>query len=114
MNTAEMMIAVSSFRDDVPKDKPLEQRINWAMNHVRKNQRDIFWMSYEVNDDDMFRTVLAAVMLSASDEEKALITKSMKPLQALSAAMSGIPVDFGNVDMDGILPLVEMWRKATT
>jgi hypothetical protein len=112
MNTTEMMIAVSSFRDDVPKDKPLEQRINWAMNHVRENQRDIFWMSHSISDGAMFQTALAAVMFSASEEEKSLITKSVMPLRALDAAMSGIPVDFGDVDTEGILPLMKMWRQA--
>jgi hypothetical protein len=112
MNRTEMLIAVSGFKDLIPKDGPLEDRISFAMKHVKENKRDIFWMSYEVSDDAMFRTALAAVMLDASEDEKELITKSMKPLQALSAAMSGIPVDFGEVEMDGILPLMEMWRNS--
>jgi hypothetical protein len=110
MNETELMIAVSGFSNLIPKDEPLKARLDWAMKHVRKHQRDIFWMSYEINDDAMFRTALAGVMVGASEDEKALITKSVKPLKALNAAISGVPVDFSGLDMEGILPLMEMWR----
>ncbi len=113
MNTTEMLIAVSGFKDLIPKDGALEDRISFAMKHVKENKGGIFWMSHGVDEDAMFRTALAAVMLGANEGEKELITKSMKPLQALSALMSGTPVNFGEVDMDGILPLIELWRKAT-
>lgn len=112
----ELQIAAMSMRDKVPKDGPLPDRIRAAMVAVRTApEGDVFWMSSRApNDDTKFRTALAAVMLSGSEDDRRVITNSMKPLQALSAAMTGLPIDLERVlesaQADDI-PLMKLWHE---
>jgi len=110
----ELQIAAAPVRDRIPADKPLAERLQFAMRYVRDHERSLFWMSAEANDDTQFRTALAAVMLAGNDEDRSAIERSMKPLRMLSAAMSGIPVDFSSVleDADGLLPLMKLWQDS--
>ena len=109
----ELQIAASPVVDRIPKDKPLTERVAFAMRYVREHERDLFWLSYDANDDLKMRTALAAVMLAGNEEDKDAITRAMKPLRMLSAAMSGIPVDFAALeDSADILPLIKMWQES--
>lgn len=110
----ELQIAAAPVRDRIPADKPLTERLQFAMRYVREHERTLFWMSAEANDDMQFRTALAAVMLAGDDEDRSAIERSMKPLRMLSAAMSGVPVDFGSMleDADKLLPLMKLWHES--
>lgn len=111
MSHLELKIAAKSVQN-IPKDAPLSDRIKYAMRYVRDHERDVFWMSAGVNDDAMFRTALAAVMLAGSEEDRDIINRSMQPLRMLSAAMSGAPVDFGAMQVaEDLLPLMKLWRE---
>lgn len=82
------------------------------MNYVLKNERDIFWMSYSVNEDFRIRVAIGAVMLGATEEEEHRIERSLRPLKLLSAAITGIPVDWTkfNVD-DDMIPIMKIWHE---
>jgi hypothetical protein len=111
--SVKLQIAVSSVRGNIPTDGLLRDRIASAMRYVRTHEDDIFCMSHRVTDDDRIRTALAAVMLDATEADKDIIVRSLKPLQALGAAMQGIPVDMSQVEMaDDLLPIVELWRQS--
>lgn len=109
----EIQIAAAPVVDQIPKDKPLAERVDFAMRYVRKHERDLFWMSYDANDDLKMRTALAAVMLAGNEDDREAITRAMKPLQMLNAAMSGIPVDLSSLeDYADVLPLIKMWKDS--
>lgn len=109
----ELQIAAAPVRDRIPADKSLTERLLFSMRYVRAHERDLFWMSYKVNDDIKFRTALAAVMLAGSEEDRNIITQSMKPLRMLNAAMQGIPVDFDAMPSgDDMLPLMKLWHES--
>jgi hypothetical protein len=89
----EIQIAATPVRDRIPVDKPLTERLLFAMRYVREHE-DLFFLSARVTDDLKFRTALAAVMLAGSEDDGLVIERSLKPLKMLSAATQGIPVDF--------------------
>jgi hypothetical protein len=108
----KLMVAATTIRDHVPRDQPLEERLKFAMQYARQHKNDLFWMSYEADDDLMFRSAVGGVMLAASEDERERLTRSMQPLKMLSAAMSGIPVDFSALpNGDGIIPLMGLWHE---
>jgi hypothetical protein len=109
----EIQIAAGPVRDQIPADKPLAERVAFAMRYVREHESDLFWMSYDANDDLKMQTALAAVMLAGNEEDREAIGRAMKPLKMLSAAMSGIPVDFTSLeDYADVLPLLKMWKES--
>ena len=110
MSDIELTIAANAVKVD--SDKPLKERIQGAMRYVRDHEHDIFWMSGRVNDDMRLRTALGAVLLKATESERDIISRSLKPLKMLAAAAQGIPVDFGALEQsDDLLPLLGMWHE---
>lgn len=112
-DTIELQIAATPVRDHIPNGKPLPERVSFAMRYVREHERDLFWMTARTTDDLMMRTALAAVLMAGDDSDRDVIKRSLKPLQMLSAAMSGIPVDFGAMEMsDDLIPLMKLWDES--
>ena len=112
-NSMEITIAVSTMKDQIPKDATLKERLAFAMAYVIKHERDLFWMSYKIDDDLLFRTALAAVMITGNESDQDIITRSLQPLKMLAAAVSGIPVDFTQLESgDDLLPLMAMFKDA--
>lgn len=110
-NLLEMQMAVGPIQAALPKDETLENRIKFAMQYVRKNDSNLFWMSVP-SENTLLQAALAAVMLGGSEEDKDLVQRSTLPLRMLNAAMSGIPVDFGEIELEGILPLMKWWHES--
>lgn len=109
----ELQIAALPIRERIPADKSLIERLQFAMRYVRQHESNLFWMGRRPSDERKFRTALVAVILSGNDEDKSLIGRSMKPLLMLSAAMEGIPVDFGAMETaDNLLPLMKLWHES--
>ena len=113
-NMVELQIAAASLRGRFVNEGALPDRIKAAMVAVRKApEQDVFWMCGRVDDDMKFCTALAAVMLQGDDDDREMVTRSMRPLQALSAAAQGIPVDFASLlsDADELIPLMKLWHE---
>mgnify|MGYP001580350807 CR=1 FL=1 len=112
-DTIALQIAVSTMRDEIPADKSLTERVQFAMRYVRQNEHDLFWMVGKADDDLRLRTALAAVMVKCSEKDKDIIERSIKPLKMLSAAAQGIPVDFSAMEItDDLLPLIKLWHES--
>jgi hypothetical protein len=112
MENVELAIAVTAMRNVIPADKSLEDRIAFAFRYAREHEASIFWMSHRVTDDLLFKTALGAVMEAATEDEREQITHSLKPLKALSALLSGVPVDLSAVDMENLLPLRKLFDES--
>lgn len=111
-NLNMLLIAATPVRNLIPADKPLNERLKFAMRYVREHD-DLFFMLANADDDTKFRTALAAVMLAGDDEDKDVIERSMKPLRMLSAALQGIPVNFDAMPTDDdLLPLMKLWHES--
>lgn len=113
MNDTGLMIAITCIKGKLPKEKSLTERIIYAMKYAQEHEKDVFWMFGSVNDDIKIRASLGAVMAEGTEDERALIIESLKPLQALSAAISGIPVDFGSMELsEDLLPIMKLWQDS--
>lgn len=110
---AVIAIAAALVREKIPAGKTLEERLQFAMSYVRKNERDLFFLVDFPSDDLKFRTALAAVMQAGSEEDREVIERSMLLVRMLSAAMQGIPVDFSAMaTMEGTIPLLGLWHES--
>lgn len=69
------------------KNLPLVERIKYAMQKASNH-----WLV--TNEDDQFRAAIGAVLVTANEEEKEKINSELKLLKALSAAATGVSVDF--------------------
>lgn len=91
-------------------EKNLESRLKVAM----RESQVCDWVR---DEDDRFRVAVGAVLLDANDEERELINNELRFLQALSAAVGGIPVDMGrvlnNFDSDKAIGLRALWVEAS-
>lgn len=108
-----LMIAVAEARMAVERavaadpTLDLEGRLRAAFAVTRNH-----WMV--TNEDERFRTGVGGVLVTATDAgEKARIEAELASLRALSAAMSGVPVDFGAVLSDKPEPIgmLAIWRE---
>lgn len=85
----EMALVAANIK---PKNElPLKERIIDAMDQAKDGV--IAGLCYNSSADFYGRAAIAAVMLTASEEEKARINVDLRALKALAAAMSGVPVD---------------------
>lgn len=115
MNDLEIYIPGSSIRDAIPMDKPLTERLLFAMRYVREHKDDLFWMVVKADDDLMMRAAIAAVLMAGNEQDKDIITRSLKPLKALAAMLSGVPVDIERVLAEAggnIIPLAKLWHES--
>ena len=103
---ATLMIGITEAQlaaDDYDK---LEEKIDAAMNATINH-----WMI--LDEDKQFQAAVGGLLLSVKDEEtRERITKEMKSIRALSAAISGVPVDIEQVDIDfEFLGLLKRWKE---
>lgn len=107
-----IQMACTVLVHDIPPGLPLVERLAWAMERVHTHARDLFFMT-GADDDLRFRTAVAAVLINANEDENATVTRSMAVVNALSAMLSGIPVDVEQIDTVNIIPLMKMFHEAT-
>jgi len=96
----------------VPETGTIEARLSSAMSDVKQRESEIFWILGKVDDNTRFRVAVGAVMLHCNAEEKGRIEASLKPLYMLAAAISGIPVDFSQMESDDLIPLMKLWDES--
>lgn len=87
-----IMIAATEAQSRIDTSKPLEEQARAAM-EVTKD----FWLS--TDEDVRFRGAVGALLLANQDNPEATerIKTEMRALNTLSAAMSGVPVDFAQI-----------------
>ena len=103
-------IAISILRDYVPKDGSLKYRLRETM---AKAWHECGWIL--TADDDYIKAAVGAVMMEAGEgsDDFENLSKELRALGALSAAMSGIPVNMELVEMpEDPVGVLGLWSEA--
>jgi hypothetical protein len=109
----ELQIAAAPVIARIPRDKSLEERLQFAMRYVHEHGRELCFMSGDITDELLFRVALVAVLTDATGEEREQVQRSLAPLQALSAAFAGVPVDLEALDIpNDLMPLLRWFDEA--
>lgn len=107
MNEAGMMIIVSEAKGRAEGIQDFEEMARVCMD-VAANH----WMVTDENEQ--FRGALAAILTLADNEYKPRVERTIELQKALSAAASGVPVDFGSAlessDIEPV-PLMKWWHE---
>lgn len=111
MHGVEVTIAAKSIKNQLDSTATLEERCRQAFRVAITEDGGPFWMCANLDLDTKFRSAVVAVLLGATKEEKGKITHALKPLQALSAILRGVPVDLENVDIENALPLMKWYHE---
>ena len=112
MNTNDAMFSIVATEAKMAceNEPDITERIKKAMRAAKDH-----WM--ETNEDGQFRGALGGAMLASDDDDKERIKASLLPLQALAAALQGVPVDIGRALPDDpdevakLLPLRKLWDE---
>jgi len=103
-----MLIAIGEIKGKLKESDSIKDRLTMAM-RLAKNH----WVV--TKEDEQFRCAVGAVLLTASVEEKAIISQEMNMIKSLSSAISGVPVDFSAVferaDTEKFYGLLPMWKE---
>jgi len=100
-----MAIAVTEAKAAAENETTLEGRVKKAMETTKHH-----WML--TDEGGQFNAAVAAAMLLGSEEEKARLQMEFSQLQALNAAISGVPVDFGQMEpMEKPVGLMKIWKE---
>ena len=107
----EVMLSIMVAECQGGDEPDLAERIKACMRKTVDH-----WM---VMDEEMqFKGALAAAMVRSETGDRERIEASLKPLQALGALMSGVPVDLGRVVQEQEeakeaghepMPLTQLW-----
>lgn len=108
MNTqfeATLMIGITEAQNAADEHNKLEDKIDAAMNATINH-----WMI--LDEDKQFRAAVGGLILSVDEEIRERIKKEMESIRAMSAMMSGVPVDIEQVDVDfEFLGLLKRWKE---
>ena len=103
---AGIMVGIAELRGKVDSKQPLEERLKVAMRGALNH-----WMV--TDEESQFKMAVGAVMVEATEEEQERINIDLRVLKALSAALSGVPVNFSSladeVDKDKAVGLSKLW-----
>lgn len=111
MSDVGLSIIGTECKEACKGEPDLEKRIRKAMKVVAKGH----WLFSD--DDLLLRGALAGVLLApeTTEEEKTRLTKTLEGLRALSAMMSGVPVDLDAIaEQQKIyepVPLAKWWHE---
>jgi hypothetical protein len=102
---------VQSRAKDVIGDREVELEERARICFEACLDEGVDWFS--TTEDQRFRIGVAALHLLSNEEEKARIETTLRGLRALSAAMSGVPVNFGALtdDPEKLVPLMPWFRE---
>lgn len=112
MNISNSMnVAIQEIHSHLKKEQPIRERFKEAAKIAVDH-----WLI--TDEDERFRCAVGAVMLDATPEERLIINDEMASLRAMSAMMSGVPVDlealFGSDPMERIdkfYGLLAIWKE---
>jgi hypothetical protein len=103
--TVVMVAAMIQAEANLSVDDTLEERCRKAMK-IGQNH----WMI--TDEDERFRASVGAVILASNDEERERISSELAGLRMLSAAISGVPVDFDQLPtQENPVGLMKIWRE---
>lgn len=108
MTDALAMIAISYIRPKLEGVSDLIEKFKIAFAEAQE-----FWLT--TDDQVRFKAAVAAVFLETSDPiERQRIEETAKFIGAISAAMSGVPVNLDAALPEGCepLPLIGLWTEA--
>ena len=105
MSDVQVALVQMEAEHAITPGAPIEQRLREAMKSAANH-----WM---VLDADMqLRGAVAAVANTGTEEEREAVIAEWKALAALSAAMSGLPIDMGQVAMpEKPIGIAGLWRE---
>lgn len=110
--TGGMVIAIHEARDACKGEPDIMERLRKAMAATHGH-----WM--ETNENNQFRSALAAAMVESDEPEKDRIARSAKALNKVGAMIqalqAGVPVDMETMVSestdDDIIGLMGLWRE---
>ena len=101
---ASLLIVIAEAKSAAESKDTLEEKLTAAMNAARNH-----WMV--LDEDKQFRGAIGAVMLLVDNETRERIELEMKSLNALSAMLSGVPIDIERVEVpEDPIGLLKMWK----
>ena len=101
-----ILLVMAGARRAINPDQSLEERLRASMGACKNH--------FMVNDEDtQFKAAVAAVHeLSTDEDERRRIRVELNGLAALSALLSGVPVDVSQVETnDEPIGLSKIWRE---
>lgn len=103
-----ILIAITELKQDVDNNTPIEDRFRAVMKKAKNH-----WLV--VNEDDQLRAAIGAVMLTATEEEQERINAELAVIKALSAATSGVPINFDALEMNETpIGILNLWKEEKT
>lgn len=101
-----MLVAMEAKMAIKPEDS-LEDQCRAAMKAAKGH-----WMV--LDEDTQFKGAVAAIYELSDEETRGRIVVELEALKALSALLSGVPVDFENVTIpDNPIGLRDLWQEVT-
>lgn len=89
----------------IHEDEPLEDRLRAAMGTAK----DHYMLR---TDDEMVQAAMEGVARTADDAERTRLEEELERLNTLSAVLSGVPVDFGQVtEPENPIGVLKLWRE---
>ena len=111
MDTREIQarLIIAELRDKLSPSIPLVERLLIAMRAARLN-----WMAPD--DNTAFVAAVVAVIETGAADEKLRLEYELKLLRGVSAALSGLPIDFGRLIEDPATELIlrKLWDESAT
>ena len=108
---AAILRGVVNSREDVTKGMDVKELARITFEESR-GQNGGWLLS---NDEDRFRVGCATIYTLASEEDQERIEREMRMLNALGAAMQGVPVDFSsfgdNLEESDLIGLMRIYRS---
>ena len=106
MNDRLMSFVMTDAEQAIKPNDSLEDRLRCAMKAAHNH-----WMVTDENDQ-LRGAVAAVIHLSADQGEKDRLTKEFRALGVMSAAMSGVPIDWTQVEMPAnAVGILSLWDE---
>ncbi len=100
-----ILIAITEIKQGIDSSDSIENRFRTAMIQAKNH-----WLV--VDEDGQLRAAIGAVLVTATEDEKERIHAELDVIKALSAATTGVPVDFDALKMSGNpIGILNLWRE---
>jgi hypothetical protein len=93
------------IRDELQAAGTIEEKCRIAFRAAHNH-----WMI--IGFEDQFKAAVAAVYQHVDHLDQAKLIRTVTAMGALSAAMSGLPIDVERIETENLLPLTVWWRES--